>query len=76
MRLTPSSNHTNTPTRQQENAERAGAKLVERRKQLTALQTNLARDRQDLEGFEREMVRGCWLLAARLFLVYIVFLTD
>ncbi len=43
---------------QQENAERAGAKLVERRKQLTALQTNLARDKQDLDGFDREMVRG------------------
>lgn len=43
--------------RQHENGEKAAAALQERRKHLTALQTNLARDRQELTAHEEEIVR-------------------
>lgn len=57
--LNPPYPTTPTTTDQQGDGERAARQLLERRKQLTALQTNLGRDREDLEGLlEREIVRA------------------
>lgn len=52
---TPQNKH---PASQHEAGEKRAASLQERRKQLTALQTNLARDRQEVAALEKEIVRG------------------
>lgn len=58
-----STNYTPNPTqnRQHEAGEKRTLSLQEKRKQLTALQTNLLRDRQEVAALEKEIVSSMWV---------------